>query len=572
MTNSFNVGDLARLAQTVIDRTNKGQEFMLEDVHNITRAAYEKYPEDPVINQVCFVIEKMASKASSGAIISQADISKIFNEFSRLGSTDNFRSSLGFLLKDDKKQATTASEEFIRHNRLDAVGKEIDTSDMVDSNLVGAISAAFGGSIDEIKAFDQNIAKHGVGLVSAELRALGFDNTTVEIMGGNPSNIVYAAHFDTRKGRVTVAMPTEVKDGRILFPSTFVADDHLEELTSTKLSYFVDSKVEQGNFSVPSTKSVLSAVSIINGHVKKASDDYMSNITGGMENNKEVELSIPNLFVDRKYEDPKPDIDTSQNVKMPDVLAHLSRDFEDDVLEAASSFGLNSVSDGKQLVARELRAAGFKNAQVKFGSESADSVVYLAKINTPKGPVEIEVPVEMKSIGSKHVPLSPSYFAYDGLIEDFTPAKLQRFAIKLPVPSTTNTQFSSSFAYMTLSELKDEIVNAVSANDYVTCEIVLDEIEAKFSEEDFKNAVADFHHVVMHKAHLSEREQFKCAKMIPAGKGSVYARCGHFGVPMHKVVTDEHGNCRLKTAVEREKLNPADEGGAAISSAKVFMA
>ena len=56
--------------------------------------------------------------------------------------------------------------------------------------------------------------------------------------------------------------------------------------------------------------------------------------------------------------------------------------------------------------------------------------MYLAVINTPKGPAEIEVPIEMQAVaGNKCVPLAPSYFAYDGLIEDFTAPKLQRFAI-----------------------------------------------------------------------------------------------------------------------------------------------
>jgi len=576
MTNNFNIGDLARIAQETLDSKTSGQEFMLEDVCNVTRAAYERYPEDPVIRQVAFTIEKMAERASQGATINQATMSEVYNHFVRLGET-KFRDVLGHLLKDDRPDTSTSSANYTRMNRIDAETSGLNTDDFVDKNLTNAISAAFGGSIDAVKAFDDRIAKKGTEFVSAELRALGVETPNVEVMGGDQNVIVYASHFETRKGRVTVAIPTEVRNERVLFPSTFVADDHLEELTASNLSYFVDKKTEQENFSVPKAHDVLAAVGIITGQVKTASaeDDDLAKEFDGLFGEKEegMAFSAPALYVDRKYESAQPDIDTRQEAEMPSELAHLSRDFEDDLLEAASAFGMEAIKKGKALVARELVAAGFKNAQVKFGSEGGDSVVYLAAINTPKGAVEIEVPVEMQAVAEdKHLPLVPSYFAYDGLIEDFTAPKLQRFAISLPAPSTSSTVFSSAFTYMTLPELKDEILKSATINDYVTCEAALAQIEEKFTEEAFKNAVADYHYLLMQKSHLENAEQHQCSKMIAAGKGSIYARCGHFGVPMHKVVVGEDGNCKLKTAVEKEKLNPSEEGGAAMSAAKIFMA
>jgi hypothetical protein len=410
-------------------------------------------------------------------------------------------------------------------NRVDAEDSGISTADLADANLVNAVSSAFGESVFA-KTFDKKIATKGIEFVKAELRALGYDKPRVEIIDGDKNILVYAAHFETRNGLVTVAIPTEIKNDQVLFPSTFVADDHLEELTADKLSYFVDKKSE-----------------------------------------------ISNLAPDRQHEESKPDIDITPDVEMPQELAHLSRDFENSVLEAASTFGIEAIRNGKNLIARELQAAGFKNAQVRFGSEGGDSVVYLASIGTPKGPAEIEVPVEMQMVApEKFIPLSPAYFAYDGLIEDFNISKLQRFAINLPAPSTGGKTYSSAHSYMLLPELKDEILTAASEADYITCESALTEIESRFTEEDFKNAVADYHYILMQKAHMENQEQRSCAKMIAAGRGSIYARCGHFGIPMHQVVVDAEGHCRRKTAAESEKLSPTNESGAAMSSAKVFMA
>ena len=73
--------------------------------------------------------------------------------------------------------------------------------------------------------------------------------------------------------------------------------------------------------------------------------------------------------------------------------------------------------------------------------------------------------------------------------------------------------------YNTMVQLKDEIIKAASTNDYVTCEDVLAEIQERFSEENFKNAVADYHYLLMHKAQMENKPKHKCAKEIPAGNG-----------------------------------------------------
>jgi hypothetical protein len=545
---------------------------MLSDVCRITRQAYEQYREDPVIRQVAFTIERMTERSQPGATITQAEISNIYNEFARLSSENKFRKVLGHLLINDAPESKNENPEYISMTRVDASDSSIDTSSQTDKMLTAALASMFGGSIDDLKAFDADIAKKGTEYVGAELESLGFDNVNVKVMGGNQNTLVYAADIDTVKGLVTVAIPINITNGKLVLPSTFVADSHLEELTNANLQNFVTAKSENSNFAVPNINDILTAVGIIAGYDKKVDEDSFSKTKEALKDSGHFDMSVPSLYVDRQYSDPKPDINTQQKVEMPKELAHLAHDFEDDLLEAVSAYGKDSVEAGRLIVARELVAAGFKNAQVKYGGDTSNSVLYYASINTPKGPIEIEVPVDMQATASgKYAPMIPAYFAYDGVIEDFTAPKLQRFAVNLPAPSSGNVRLTSVYEYMRLPELKGEILKAASANDYVECETILNLIEDKFSEEDYKNAVADYQYVLMAKTHMLSQEQYKCSKMIPAGKGSIYARCGHYGVPMHEVVAGPNGECILKKAIEREKLNPQENGGASISSYKVFM-
>jgi hypothetical protein len=520
---SFNPSDMIRLAQSILDAKTNAHELMLEDVHSITRRAYEQYPEDPVITQVAFTIERMAEKAPTGSTITKGEISSIYNNFVGLSSSSKFRDVLGQLLPFDLPNQNK-QPDYSRLNQIDTGASHIDMASLVDQNVVTAISSGFVDKLDTTKLLDPKLVQQGKEFIAAELKAQGGLSALLDVLGGNNTNmIVYAAGFDTSKGLVKVAIPVAIQNGCATFPNSFLVDDHLEALTAANLQKFIDLKPELDNLKIA-------------------------------------------------HQTNRPEIDARQNVKMPTELAHLACDFENDVIEAASVFGLETIRNGKEMIARELKGAGFKNAQVKFGSESNSSVVYLALINTPKGPTEIEVPVEMKALaGDKYAPLAPSYFAYDGLIEDFTAAKLQRFATRLPVAASGSMTYSSAMKYMVLPELKDEIIKAASENDYVTCEEALQEIQARYPEEDFKNALSDYHYVLTQKTASENKVEHKCSRVILAGHGSISDRCGHLLRPLDEVVTDEYGNCRLKTAVERERLNPIEDSGACMSSSKIYL-
>ena len=565
MTNDLH--QLLELAKKEMKEREFGQDFLLSDVYNITRQAYQNYPEDNVIRQFAYVIEQMADKKPAGAIINQKEMTKIYNDLVRLSDNSRFKNVLGMFVMDTQS-TKKSNDEYIAMNRVDADNSQLPLDEYLDKDLVEALDGVFGGSVKQTM-YNDSVAQKGAEYVEAELKALGF-SPKVNILGGNQNTLVYVAHFDTQKGLVAVAVPIDISSKKLLLPSTFVADDRLEELTADKLSYFIDKKAYNNNFSIPNVNAILSAVGMMTGRINTASDDEFRNkLDRFSERGEVVRLTTPELITNKQEQEPQQYIDTTQKVEMPKELAHLSHDFENDLLEAASEFGKDAVKAGKLLVASELAEAGFKNAQVRFGSESGDSVCYLAAIATPKGAVEIEVPVEMQEgTDNKYRPLAPSYFGYDGMIIDFLPDKLQRFALNRPAPSSGQVVYSTEHSYMTLPELRDEIIKAASDNDYVSCEMILGTIKDRFNDEDYKNAVADYHYLLM----LANRDtdQRMCPNPIPAGHGSIEPRCSHLGVPMSKVIVGEDGHCRLKSTIERERLNPVKESGASISTSKLY--
>src|SRR5574337_2056208 len=178
MTTSFHIGDLAKLAQNLLNKQQTGQEFMLLDVYRQTKEAYERFPEDPVIRQVAFVVERMAEKAKAGAIISQSQLSKIHNEFVRLSENSKFKTVLGHLLLDNSNTASN-NNDFVRTNRVDAVGEGIKIEDLVDKTLVNNFDIMLSGN-GTTKDYDQKTADKGAEYVKIELASLGFSSRSEE--------------------------------------------------------------------------------------------------------------------------------------------------------------------------------------------------------------------------------------------------------------------------------------------------------------------------------------------------------------------------------------------------------
>lgn len=522
MTDKFDVGHFSYLAKKLLDRCENGDEFFLRDVHKQVREAYEKFPEDTIIRQMAFVIEKKAEKSGQFAVISQKQISELYNDLVRLSGDSKFRVVLGHLLFP--VEAKKSSPE-IKHD----LRPELKVSDLVSGEAIGVLASAFSDDLAS-KHYDEKLAAKGVDYVKAELKSVGLDTHNVKVAGGNADRIFYAAGFDSGIGTISVYIPAKVSGSKIEFPNTFVDDQGEKALSLENLKASLERRglVEQN----------------VAGEINRA--DY----------------SLPVI------ETPK--------AEMPKELAHLAHDFENDVLESVCSFGRKAVENGKRLIVSELRSAGVKNAQVRFGSESDNSIVYLAAINTPRGSVEIEVPVEMAAIASedKYAPLIPSYFAYDGLVEAFNTENIQRFASNPPTPSST--QGPSLYSYMTLPELKEELIKAAQINDYVSCEGIIDHVGSAFSEEDHRNIIADYQYVLGIKSKASDaldKQQAiskQAGTIIPAGKGSILPRLAN-GRPIKDMVMDKDGRFRSATEIEREKINPTKEGGALISTSKILL-
>jgi hypothetical protein len=102
----------------------------------------------------------------------------------------------------------------------------------------------------------------------------------------------------------------------------------------------------------------------------------------------------------------------------------------------------------------------------------------------------------------------------------------------------------------------------------------LNHIGATFSAEDYRNAIADYQYVLSIKAKASatqakHAELAQSNTLIQAGHGSLLPRQSN-GQPISDLVRDEDGNYRKASDLQREKLNPSEDGGASISTSSII--
>jgi hypothetical protein len=514
----FNAKDFASLAKKLLAKYDTGDDYLLGDVAQQIHQAYTKHPEDAVIRQMAFVVEKLAEKHSTAAIVSQAELSALYNDVVGINPNTKFRMVLGHLLMPAPELTKTAAKD------LHFDGRAISVNDLVDRDVRKVLETTFDDDLAS-KAFNKELASKGINYVKAELKSKGLNASSVKVAGGDARHLVYSAAFDTVTGPVSVYVPVSVTDDKFILPATFIDDRGEHALDKDAL--------------LASVARRDGVVDPVTGRAKMATD-------------------LPELKIER--------------AEMPKELAHLAADFENQVLETTSAFGRETVSMGRKLIANELRAAGFKNAQVSYGSDASDAIIYFASINTPNGKATLEVPLEIKAtLDDKYIPMLPTVFAHDEALMDFNASNLQKFALSV---SGSHVGANAMYSFMVLPELKEEMIKSANCGDFTACEEVLNHIGATFSADDYRNAIADYQYVLSIKAKAAATQEryaelAQNATLIQAGHGSLAPRQAN-GQPLAGLVIDEEGNYRKASDIQREKLNPVEDGGAAISSSSII--
>lgn len=555
-----NFSSLKTQAEMALAKLTEGKYYDLGDLNQRLQKAAADYPHDTVINAVARVVEQLHMKDPS-KLISQGDVEKVYNELIGLNVTGTkFREVLGDLLVSDKPESAKPNPGYTSAMRDDP---EMGT---VEYGSDPEIKEGFDKMFDPIAdRYDPQCAVAAKEKVGMELVSLGFDNPRVRLAGGDSKFLVFAADLDTNRGAVRIFVPADSSGTQL--PSVFVAGSKFDELSKTALDAYLDDAAYRNN-RLPAVSDILKTLNALTAGAKTAvPDGDFSKLASRLpEANGSEGLSGPGVFASLP--------DENKNVKeveipltpTPEPLKALASEIEENVMEAAVGYPQAVVRLTKRMLVAELGSMGFKNSQVRVSHATGDGFICEATLNTPRGQVTVEVPIEMK----ENAPLLPSVFAKDDYVANFDAASLHAFASK-DTGTEALVRVDDNLHGMNLPQLKDAIVRSAMRGDFDTCNDAIAVIEKKFDEDTYRNVVADYHKMLINLENSEDviKAAYDDSDQFIRTPNSIYPIHKKLGRPAHELVRDENGVYHLKSTY-RSRKNQKEEG-AFFSNAKALI-
>lgn len=550
------ISELKRQAEALLRQMGRGKEYIIGHVAERLMKAADDNAQDTVIRAVAHVIERR-SRQDPTRLISQAEIEEAYQSLVGLNASGTrFREVCGDLLLSETPKGVEPGKQYAEAHR----DPMVEGIEEIDPALRQGLGAIFDGPSD---AWDARTAGPAQDKVAMELRSMGHQ-PRLRAVGGNARYVVIAADFGTNRGAVTVHIPVEASGNRL--PSVFVAGDRLAPLTPANLTAHLEASAGHTG-APPSIPALLASLDALTGNLKKqASVEDVSSLASKLPvGNGSEGLSGPATYASMPEGPGIGEVEVPRT-PVPEPLRAIASDIEESAVEAGCGYPQASVRLAKRMLYAELAGMGFRGAQVRICGSASDSLICEAVLDTPKGKVAIEVPIEMR----ENRPLMPTLFAQGDFCDDFSEASIKRFVARDPDTVPTSVRRDSPMMIKSVAELKDVMIKAVARQDYGVCEEILEAVSARFGHEEHLKAFKAYQHLLRQAGAMREAHgKSGCDRIIRNSANSVHPLCGHLMIPLHQVVQDEHGRCHRASTYQARQNN--DDASGFFSNAKVLV-
>jgi len=469
-------------AERLLTKMEHGKSYSIRDVHTRVKQAAQIMPGDPVVRTFAGIIDKMAN-TSPDRVITQGELHSLYQDLLGLNNNTQFREALGDLIFDAPQSVSTTNHEYLDSIR-DPGGKPLDMTVEGFDELKDIF-------VHDSNHYTPQNAKQAQQKVEKELLTLGFNNSSVRLLGGDSTNLVFSAQLDTPRGTTSIYIPVP-SDGQS-FPKAFVGENKFAApLTSANLYKYISSKLESDRL-IPNKQSFL--------------------------------------------EPQKPEISKE--------FRPLIEQMEEQVVEASLDYPVESVKQAKEIIIRELDSMGFHHAQLKVSASTQDGFICEAILNSPQGKMSIEIPVEMYN----NKPLLPSIFAKGDYVADFNQDNLHALMYKEAGRIDGAIAPDSQLYAMSFQELIGTLKKCAMEGNYDVCDDTLEVIADRFDQDIYCKVVADYQKLLS-LARTAE-QNMKLAQddgQFVKTPNSIYPIHKQLGLPANQLIRDEKGKWHKKSS------------------------
>jgi len=445
---------LRELAEVLYLNDNK--KFTAGQLAPRFQSAATRMRQDLTINQVAFVIEKMAEKDPSREITA-ATLKELANKF--YVSSTKFASEFSDLLETNEKVQSKqtdriASEGGPRDLHWDgAHQKEEIKLYQEDSDISQIVDSTINATPDEMSTI-----RNAAMMVEEELRSTGRVSKVSSVLKYKTAEmLLFRTKIATDSHETEVFVPVEIKNDVLLFPQV---------ISTTEKVYTLDSEGLDN----------LTADISYSTNLKKA------NHVSSLRSAADYELTLRSDSMG-KY-DAELDENDVPEAKMASLgIEEVEQTLRNAVLAKESKYSRATHEDGRRIVAVELSDMGFKNPQVTFNGDYQAGLEYAATVNTEFGKFKINVPVEVR--GSTL--LLPYQFKSDNQVQELKKELIVQAARGSKLTTADVHPLLNTMSY---PDLKRQLKTAAHTKNHKLANDIIALVDEKFGDH-YRNTATD---------------------------------------------------------------------------------
>jgi hypothetical protein len=486
---------------------------------------------NPYDNTCVGMYRFLAKRAENGRnlFITRNEFRDVYN---RLYSNNNkfgapFKAELGL---EEKSQVRTSLRDERENHMLSELHKHMDSN--FDSTAYQAYAEELGSALENkaVKPYSSKTAKAAQRACARELNSIGLLPKKIAVVAGQDDLLICEALYETPKGATAALIPLEVKSGLAIPPSMFLTTNGFVNLTSENVTRHLRNTAGK-TFTVDAQsllKKIAEArqkttrpVSEVERIVRKASLNRGTPVLGGA--NDVLLTEIDPAHPEVKLAAPQ---HTEESLS---VAEHLNSK------KGAAEFvhGRDAVDMARNMIAFELKRAGYGMPQVKVADSKANQITYAVAINNQLG-----FKANVKFTEDKK-PVMPRVVIAAGMVYEFSKAGLDKMLESGANDADVLAETSPMYG-LKPSDLVDQVRTAMAENNLDRAADALHVLKQGSDEFAYRTAYDIY---VGGLRGETQEKPAGCSAPVKLGS-SMKKICSHTGLPVDKIYQDKYGQCR----------------------------
>lgn len=520
------------MAKTVEENEKLATPFLVAKL----ATAKEVYPHDQTIGLVHRVLEKMAD--NNKIFITRQSFRDLYNKHFLVNT--KFASVFEEELGNVAPLATPTMAPTVELNPV----KDYEG----DAVLNNALASVFNN--EKIRLYSNEVAKKALKKIADSLDMMNLNPTSLIVEDGSDKFIVARADYETPKGKTSIYVPVEVTEGKVSEANCFVGNKGPEDLTYSAVKGYVTSGA--GRKLVVTGTQILDVLTKASSENRVVSSAEMALIRLNASRQQQSDFFAGQIVGQNVYASGEKEIELPRS--------NQTTNFEEKFATASGfaefMFSDATVKTARDIIIRDLRSFGYSNPQVKVIAADDKSIQYGVTLLGTK--VSFKVPVKvLNKVASR-----PVVLLCKGSVLPFTEESIH----SLQVSNMTDSKVAASTSNqseLSAPEMIQNIKDAVAEENYAKAEDALNVLASRGDEIGYATGFDVYMKGISGQS--VKTASHKCDRIVK-NSSSKYELCGHTNLPLHKVYTDDQGNCR---PAYRQGMDDKFEG-AIFMNAKIF--